>query len=123
MNNTRGRSKVLLPLMALAAALFTVQVSAATLNVCASGCQYSTIQSAIDHAANKDVVFIEKGHYFETLNTRGKTLTLQGASVSSPLHLRHTLVASNHSTTSGGGIQITTRAGPLGDYRSLDDHE
>ena len=51
---------------------------AATLTVCASGCQYSTIQGAIDHAANGDTISIEKGHYFETINTKGKGLTLQG---------------------------------------------
>jgi hypothetical protein len=153
MKMTRGRSKVLLPLMTLAAVLLTAQVAAATLTVCASGCQYSTIQGAIDHAANNEVIFIEKGHYFETLNTKGKTLTLQGAdtrqviidgngrgtvitipfgaelvtikyvtimrgygaggglSVGGPLDLRHSLLVSNHSTTSGGGIAVN----PLGD--------
>jgi len=55
-----------------------LKLSAATLTVCASGCQYSTIQGAIDHAANNDVISIEKGHYFETVNTKGKGLTLQG---------------------------------------------
>jgi hypothetical protein len=74
----KSPSKILVPLIALAAVLVSPQLSAATLTVCASGCQYSTIQGAIDHAANNDVISIEKGHDFETINTKGKGLTLQG---------------------------------------------
>jgi predicted outer membrane repeat protein len=144
-------STVPLPLAALATVFLALPVSAATLTVCASGCEYSTIQGAIDHAANNDVIFIEKGHYFETINTKGKGLTLQGVStrqaiidgnglgtvitipfgelvsiryltitrgygaggglaVFGPLDLRHSLVVSNYSTTSGGGIDVNLLA-------------
>jgi hypothetical protein len=144
----KSRSKVLVPLMALAAMLVDSQLLAATLTVCASGCQYSTIQGAIDRAANNDMISIEKGHYFETINTKGKGLTLQGVNsrqaiidgnglgtvitipfgtqmvniryvtitrgfgtngglaVGGPLNLRHSVVVSNYSTGSGGGIGI-----------------
>jgi hypothetical protein len=144
----KSPSKILVPLIALAAVLVSPQLSAATLTVCASGCQYSTIQGAIDHAANNDEISIEKGHYFETINTKGKGLTLQGVNsrqaivdgnglgtvitipvgtelvniryvtimrgfgtsgglaVGGPLNLRHSLVVSNYSTGSGGGIGI-----------------
>src|SRR5690348_5605431 len=144
----KSRSKALAPLIALAAVLVDSQLSAATLTVCASGCQYSTIQGAIDHAANNDLIFIEKGHYYETINTKGKGLTLQGVNsrqaiidgnglgtvitiplgtelvniryvtimrgfgtsgglaVGGPLNLRHSVVVSNYSTGSGGGIGI-----------------
>jgi hypothetical protein len=137
-----------LTFVALAAVFLTSQLSAATLTVCASDCEYSTIQGAIDHAANNDVILIQKGHYFETLNTKGKGLTLQGANtrqviidgnghgtvvtipfggelvtikyvtitrgygaggglaVGGPLDLRHSLVVSNYSTGSGGGIDV-----------------
>jgi predicted outer membrane repeat protein len=51
---------------------------AATLTVCPSGCEHTTIQGAISHASNGDTISIGKGHYFETINTQGKALTLQG---------------------------------------------
>jgi len=66
----KSRSKALAPLIALAAALVDSQLSAATLTVCASGCQYSTIQGAIDHAANNDVISIEKGRELAAGNHR-----------------------------------------------------
>jgi pectin methylesterase-like acyl-CoA thioesterase len=53
--------------------------SAANRSVCASGCTYSTIQSAINAASTGDTILIGKGHYVETLVVFGKRLTLQGA--------------------------------------------
>src|SRR5580704_8528780 len=51
---------------------------AATLTVCPSGCEHTTIQGAISHAASGDTISIGKGHYFENVNTQGKALSLQG---------------------------------------------
>jgi hypothetical protein len=53
--------------------------SAANRSVCASGCTYSTIQSAINAASAGDTILIGKGHYVETLVVFNKRLTLQGA--------------------------------------------
>ena len=68
----------LLTLLALGGATLPGQSRAASLTVCPTGCQYATIQSAINQANDNDVVYIQKGHYFENLNTLGKALTLWG---------------------------------------------
>jgi hypothetical protein len=52
---------------------------AANRTVCPAGCEYSTIQSAINAASSGDTILISKGHYFETIVIAGKRLTLQGA--------------------------------------------
>jgi|HubBroStandDraft_4_1064222.scaffolds.fasta_scaffold40940_3 hypothetical protein len=52
---------------------------AATLTVCASGCPHTSIQGAISKSSDGDTISILKGHYFETVNTEGKALTLQGS--------------------------------------------
>jgi pectin methylesterase-like acyl-CoA thioesterase len=62
-------------------------VQAATLTVCASGCQYSTIQAAINDAQNGDTISIGPGSYTENLVLTEKstppvtatTLSLVGA--------------------------------------------
>jgi hypothetical protein len=68
----------LLILVTIAGASLPGQSRAANLTVCPTGCQFMTIQSAINQAKDNDVVYIEKGHYFENLNTQGKALTLWG---------------------------------------------
>jgi hypothetical protein len=68
----------LITLLAIAGAAMQGQARAASLTVCPTGCQYATIQSAINQARDNDVVYIQKGHYFENLNTQGKALTLWG---------------------------------------------
>src|ERR1700736_5551684 len=133
----------------VATGIHTPAAVAANRSVCPSGCTYATIQGAIDNAGAADTILIRQGHYFETLNTEGKQLTLQGVgdrrkiiidgngkgsvitipgtklvvvsdltitrgfgdgggiSVTvggAPLNVRHSIIVSNHSTTSGGGI-------------------
>jgi hypothetical protein len=68
----------LIPLILAASAQFGVARAQPTLTVCASGCSHTTIQGAISHAVDGDTILIEKGHYFEAINTLGKALTLQG---------------------------------------------
>lgn len=51
---------------------------AATLTVCPAGCQYSSIQGAIDSAQNGDSISIQQGHYVENISTEGKQLYLNG---------------------------------------------
>ncbi len=55
--------------------------TADTITVCASGCDYSDIQSAIDASANGDVIEIAEGTYAPsaTLNTMGKAITIRGS--------------------------------------------
>src|SRR5690242_16342703 len=52
--------------------------SAATLDVCASGCSYKTIQSAVNRAKAGDTISIGAGTYFENVMLPGFRLTLQG---------------------------------------------
>jgi len=49
----------------------------ATLEVCASGCPYSSIQAAINAAGTGDTVLVHDGTYTEVLNTLGKAITLR----------------------------------------------
>ena len=52
-----------------------------TLTVCASGCQYTSINAAIDAASNGDVILLAAETYYEgsVINTDGKAITLRGA--------------------------------------------
>ncbi|MFM9108899.1 MAG: hypothetical protein ACKOWF_19610 [Chloroflexota bacterium] len=47
-------------------------------DVCASGCQWSTVQAAIDDPASGDVIHLAPGTYDEDLTISGKNLTLVG---------------------------------------------
>jgi predicted secreted protein len=49
----------------------------AEIRVCPDGCEYSSIQAAIDSASPGDEIAVESGTYSENLIT-GKTVTLQG---------------------------------------------
>ncbi len=51
---------------------------AATITVCASGCDYTTIQAAVNAAANGDTITVGAGTYVENV-TVNKQLTLDGA--------------------------------------------
>ncbi len=53
-------------------------LSAATLTVCASGCDHPTIQSAIDAANSGDVIDIQDAVHTEAAITVNKNLTIQG---------------------------------------------
>jgi hypothetical protein len=75
---------------------------AKTITVCSTGCDYSTIQAAIDHASSGDEISIHAGVYYEHVTVE-KDLTLTGA------HTRFELLT----RISGHG-----RAGP-GDGRPL----
>jgi predicted outer membrane repeat protein len=59
-----------------------------TVTVCPSGCDYTSIQDAIDQAAEFSTILVKAGTYNENeINTAGKTLTITGevASDGSPL--------------------------------------
>lgn len=59
--------------------VYAPQAAAATLDVCASGCSFKTIQSAVNQAKAGDTVWIGPGTYFENVKIPGFALTLQGA--------------------------------------------
>ena len=58
-----------------------VTISAETLTVCAGGCDYTSINDAINASVNGDVIQLAAETYFEgaVIDTAGKTITLQGA--------------------------------------------
>ena len=51
---------------------------AATLEVCQSGCQYSSVTAAVEAAAEGDTIVVRGGHYKEDTIHIGKALTLEG---------------------------------------------
>jgi predicted outer membrane repeat protein len=58
-----------------------VAALAATYVVCPSGCDFDSVQAAVDATATGDTVEIASGVYPAQLTIRGKSLTLQGAGV------------------------------------------
>ncbi len=70
-----------LSLFALLFCSFSSPLFAATLTVCASGCNYSTIQAAVNGATSGDTLTVSAGNY-TSFTVSGKTLTITGASAS-----------------------------------------
>ena len=48
-----------------------------TWSVCASGCDFDSIQAAIDAAFEEDTVAVEPGAYYENIDFKGKAITVQ----------------------------------------------
>ena len=77
--------------LAVALAAMTPPLQAETLTVCAEGgCDYATIQAAIDAASNGDVIEVAAGRYLvdETIDTIGKSVRIHGAVDPAHLHRR-----------------------------------
>jgi hypothetical protein len=71
-----------IPVMAASAMFASATTAVAdTLTVCASGCQYTSINAAIDAASDGDVILLAAETYYEgaRINTDGKAITLRGA--------------------------------------------
>ena len=66
-------------LATVALAFSSVTASASTITVCASGCDYTTIQDAIDAASLGDTISIEGGTYYESLVISGEAINLESA--------------------------------------------
>lgn len=65
---------------AAACAAVTASAStAATWNVCQSGCTHSTVQGAVDAAASGDRIVIAPGRYVGNITITGKELTITGS--------------------------------------------
>ena len=60
------------------AAVVVGTANAATYTVCATGCDYATIQSAVNAATSGDTVFVYNGSYNENVNVGTAHLTLEG---------------------------------------------
>jgi hypothetical protein len=69
---------VVIPGLATVAATAVPVARASDLSVCAHGCEFTTIQSAVDSAHHGDVIHIGQGTYFENISVN-KALTLSGA--------------------------------------------
>ena len=68
------------PLLTLAASLLLCGVAQAeTLDVCPTGCTYSSIQDAIDASGDGDVILVQPGIYYEHIDFSGKAITVSGA--------------------------------------------
>ena len=67
-------------LSTVALAISSVTASAETITVCASGCDYTSINAAIGAASDGDVIQLAAETYFEgeQIDTLGKAITLRG---------------------------------------------
>ena len=67
-------------LAAVTLAVSSVTASAETITVCASGCDYTSINAAINAASDGDVIQLAAETYFEgqVIDTLGKAITLRG---------------------------------------------
>lgn len=52
--------------------LLAGSANAASLTVCPSGCEYSSIQKAINASSNGDTILVNSGTYFENVNVNKK---------------------------------------------------
>ena len=96
-SNSILRSRNFQILSITAAAAISALAHAAQLRV-GPGMQYSTIQMAIDAAANGDEVLVEPGTYSESLDLKGMAITLRG----------RTGMLNTYVTAAGGGATIVT---------------
>ncbi|MBI5870406.1 MAG: Ig-like domain-containing protein, partial [Actinobacteria bacterium] len=56
---------------------YTTEMAGEGITVCATGCDYGTIQPAIDAASDGDTISVYEGTYSENINFNGKEITVQ----------------------------------------------
>jgi hypothetical protein len=66
----------ILLLLTVSLALFSGNASAAVITVCSSGCDYTTINGAIDNSSDYDIVQVSAGTYTENIDFDGKDITV-----------------------------------------------
>ena len=77
---TRIARKNYLPQLAVIFSLAASTTATANqLSVCATGCAFETIQSAVNSAVSGDIINIAQGRYLENVKISGKSLRLVGA--------------------------------------------
>lgn len=95
--------------------LLSGPVSASTISVPAD---YTTIQAAINAAANGDVVVVAAGTYRECINFNGKAITVQSTDPTNPSVVAATIIDGGGSTSSGSS-KGSTYAKLAGGVRAL----
>lgn len=98
-----------LGLITLALAANTLVNAQSTHTVCASGCDYASIQAAVNASSPGDTVQVQAGTYSDSLITINKALTLNGAQAGQDARLR-----GNKSNTPNPAVEtiMTSSAGP-----------
>ncbi len=81
-------------------------VQADEITVCPSGCDYTSIQAAINAASNGDIIIIGPGTFTQGLMGTGKRLTLQGSGANSTI-INGTNTYNAVTILSGGVVTIT----------------
>jgi hypothetical protein len=89
---------------------FSSPIDAATLNVCPSGCTYSTIQAAISAAAEGDTVTVQNGTYSGFTISKRITVTAANFNQNDP---SQNTVQINGSVMSTGGSSWAWDQGPV----------
>ncbi len=87
--------------------VITGNVYAATLDVCKSGCAYTTIQAAINAAAAGDTVLVDDGVYTENINLLGRAITVASVNGSANTTINGNALGSV--VTFNSGENITTK--------------
>ena len=96
-----------------------VPVSADTYTVCPTGCNFTNVQDAIDHASDGDTILVMAGEYHELL-TINKTLSIRGEDpLSTTINGDH---AGNVVSINAQGVTITNLT-VRGSIRFADDDE
>ena len=78
LNVKRFKPISILVLTSLLLVLFSSLANATVRTVCASGCDYTTIQGGIDASSTGDIVMVREGTYNEVIDFKGKAIEVTG---------------------------------------------